>query len=693
MATYYVDQTTGDDDDTGLSEALAWKTIAKVNASSFSDGDSILFKKGETWWETLIMPSSGTSAGITFGAYGTGAAPIISSVWSYRINSRSLAEYIVSGPGRKATSGYMLNGGFELRTGNDFDEWGENVGGGTGTITADTGTYYAGSVSCKMGAGDNIASMKQQLYLAIGQKYEISYWGKSDGTATAGVRFDDLANTKTSGVYQTWSGIAFLDDLALSSANTDWTQKTATIATGAASRTPEIQIYAAGEGNYVWVDNFQIRPLWTNYSGNIWSIGYEGAQTGSIWAVSFDGALTLEAADKDSVNATNKWYIETINIHTQILYVYSTESPETSSVNIDVITTTNSHTIDFNSKNYVIVDGLDIRKAHTIIAHPGTNCTIQNSTISTGIYNAIITGDDFLLYNNTIEWGDWMVWVDNCDDSIIRSNIMRNALKLTEAEGGAFSITSEAGTVANTIVENNTVYNCESYGLAIWAAASYTTTNAIFRNNYIYNCLEGIWIMADANGIPATSYIYNNIILTPKAGSSHGIRLKNPGNHVVIYNNVIYGYDQNIALYAGNDFILKNNISLSPVSYHIKGPYPSNVITGDYNCFYPITGTMFDYDDTAKSFADYKTATSQEAHSITLDPLFVNASGLFNTATDFKLQATSLAIKAGVDVDVDTDYYGNKYRSIPSIGAIEFYKISKVISPKTINKRHYKLSR
>lgn len=63
----------------GSSGACAWKTIAKVNASTFSAGDSILFNRGDTWREQLTVSSSGSSGSpITFGAYGSGALPIIS---------------------------------------------------------------------------------------------------------------------------------------------------------------------------------------------------------------------------------------------------------------------------------------------------------------------------------------------------------------------------------------------------------------------------------------------------------------------------------------------------------------------------------------------------------------------------------------------------------------------------------------
>ena len=78
-ATYYVDATIGYDSNNGLSPESAWKTVAKVNASTFRQGDQILFKRGEIWREQLNVPSSGSPGSpITFGSYGIGDRPIIS---------------------------------------------------------------------------------------------------------------------------------------------------------------------------------------------------------------------------------------------------------------------------------------------------------------------------------------------------------------------------------------------------------------------------------------------------------------------------------------------------------------------------------------------------------------------------------------------------------------------------------------
>ena len=76
-STYYVDPA-GNDTNNGSSEATPWKSIAKVNATTFKPGDQILFKRGGTWTGTLSPQGSGSIvAQITLGSYGVGAKPFI----------------------------------------------------------------------------------------------------------------------------------------------------------------------------------------------------------------------------------------------------------------------------------------------------------------------------------------------------------------------------------------------------------------------------------------------------------------------------------------------------------------------------------------------------------------------------------------------------------------------------------------
>jgi hypothetical protein len=72
---YYVSNG-GSDSNNGSTPEAAWRTIDHVNHQTFQPGDSVLFKRGDVWRETLSVTSSGTSvAWITYGAYGTGNKP------------------------------------------------------------------------------------------------------------------------------------------------------------------------------------------------------------------------------------------------------------------------------------------------------------------------------------------------------------------------------------------------------------------------------------------------------------------------------------------------------------------------------------------------------------------------------------------------------------------------------------------
>jgi len=76
--TYYVDASAGNDANAGTSAAAPWKTIARVEAQTLAPGDTVLFKRGETWKEQLDITTSGTSSNpITFGAYASGTNPLI----------------------------------------------------------------------------------------------------------------------------------------------------------------------------------------------------------------------------------------------------------------------------------------------------------------------------------------------------------------------------------------------------------------------------------------------------------------------------------------------------------------------------------------------------------------------------------------------------------------------------------------
>lgn len=122
-ATYYVSNA-GVDGNAGTSPATAWQTVGRVNTfialtggSGPQPGDQILFQRGGAWqddyikclnvvnavagWTTITNPptcSGSSSAQLVFGAYGTGANPIIDAA-----DTLSLTWTLVTGTTYSAT--------------------------------------------------------------------------------------------------------------------------------------------------------------------------------------------------------------------------------------------------------------------------------------------------------------------------------------------------------------------------------------------------------------------------------------------------------------------------------------------------------------------------------------------------------------------------------------------------------------
>ena len=70
-ATYFVDAASGNDANSGTSEAAAWRSLGPVNAAVFAPGDSIHFRSGGVWDGQLAPRGSGAPGRpISIGVYG-----------------------------------------------------------------------------------------------------------------------------------------------------------------------------------------------------------------------------------------------------------------------------------------------------------------------------------------------------------------------------------------------------------------------------------------------------------------------------------------------------------------------------------------------------------------------------------------------------------------------------------------------
>ena len=90
--TYYVDSVNGNDDNDGESPETAWKTVKKVNAwvdanRTSNNTVAVLFKRGCVFRDAFVNAKSYTY----YGAYGTGAKPVLTSSAMNYADAASLA--------------------------------------------------------------------------------------------------------------------------------------------------------------------------------------------------------------------------------------------------------------------------------------------------------------------------------------------------------------------------------------------------------------------------------------------------------------------------------------------------------------------------------------------------------------------------------------------------------------------------
>src|SRR6476661_2159976 len=75
--TYYV-SAAGSDSNSGTASTSAWKTLSRVNQAVLKPGDTVSFRRGDTFSGGIVTAQSGTStAPITLNSYGTGNAPTV----------------------------------------------------------------------------------------------------------------------------------------------------------------------------------------------------------------------------------------------------------------------------------------------------------------------------------------------------------------------------------------------------------------------------------------------------------------------------------------------------------------------------------------------------------------------------------------------------------------------------------------
>ncbi|WP_339293526.1 right-handed parallel beta-helix repeat-containing protein [Paenibacillus sp. FSL W8-0187] len=316
-------------------------------------------------------------------------------------------------------------------------------------------------------------------------------------------------------------------------------------------------------------------------------------------------------------------------------------------------------------KSTVTPTGSDLlgRDAHGI--------AVYGTKAPESLHDITIHGNE--LYNLVLGSSETLVLNGNVDKFAVTDNLIHDndniGIDIIGFEGTA---PEEAYDQArNGLVKGNRIYNISSnnnpsYGKKIpnnsnSAGGIYVDggKDSIIEQNYSYNNDIGIEIASEHAGKSTSNItirsnmVHNNRLTGIAMGGYDEERGSTVNCKVVnntVYNNDILG-DGSGQLYVQYDTrnnVIKNNIfvasSTGVLIYNEYAKNSGNVV--DYNLYYSPGGSA-DAFWTWKSkdytgFSAYKAGTGNDAHSLFMDPKFVNA-----PEGDFHLQSSSPAIDAG----------------------------------------------
>jgi len=564
--TYYISNS-GNDGNSGTDPSTAWQTINKVNSfGSFAPGDSILFNRGDTFYGGISISNSGSSGNpITFGAYGSGANPVITGFTSVN------AWTNISGNIWESTNAVST-----LPSCNMVEINGVNTPMGrfpnTGYLAfqSDNNSSYITSSSLTgtpNWAGADVVVKKGRYSLEIG-----NITSQSGGTLN--YTCPNLASITTG------TGFFIQNDIRTLDTANEWYYN---------PTTGKIDIYSTSSPTNVQVATVQ----------NL-VVAASGVSYISIVNISFIGSNS----DALNLNDNNNYYtVKKCNISFAGRNgITAWENSDIENNNINNINNTgldgsgNSTTLNNSFKDVGLLPGMTQTYSIGTLCIVGDNALIQYNNIDSSGYSGIrFKGNNIKVRNNFVNhsclikddgggiytWGIPGVTLtgEEITGNIVLNSIGTSAGTNDQVDTLAHGIYLDAYT-ENVLVSGNTVSGCSSSGLLISNNQNITITN-----NTAYNNSKSVTF---AKGEIQLQYICCLL--------ERNITMKN------------------------NMFIAKTSTKPAMFCYTVNNDLTSFFSTSDSNYFArPINDntviTLQANSGTTNTISQWKTFSSQDAHS------------------------------------------------------------------------------
>jgi parallel beta-helix repeat protein len=665
-----VDSAAADDTANGLTPATPWKTIAKVNSTTLAAGQSVGFKRGGTWRETL-MPGQGGSADspITFTGYGTGAAPIvngadvISSAWTPYGSAPGTVTHV------QGTSHYTATGtaGSVTLTNNPT----------TGNLVVVAIKFYD-SIS-----GLSVKDSNNNVYTLVPDNSPSSYVGPvwMAYLLSAPANASKIINaTWTNSVYSvvwgdefhpaTGTSITYDRDAQAQSGGPSTTPNTPTITPSTAG-----SLLYSGLSNSVSGTNAPAANgtlgVWTgsgggpntSHPGNAeYVLAATGATavnytTGSgVWSA-LVAAFTLANSDTGTAgtykhalttqprrvwNGATELTYHSGGLHTLaanefdwasgVLYVNVGSDPTGGSIEAGQRDPVSVH------YSYLTFKGLTMTKGNSAgigdSVADSSYVTVRNCTISYSGQSGVYIG------SQSVTIGNW---------TFANNTISNNGL-LANLDHGVYVADSSNNTFIGNTFDSN-----RAWGLQL----QYGSANNTITKNYFHSNVAGGVVISQLSGRTPTGTIVTYNVTN---GGVVGVEVSGSMS-AVIENNTLYGFTgSGLKTYLNpSGMTFKNNIVWSGVASvaALDDEGASSAMTSDYNVIGVQASNYIYWGGTGyATVANFFSNTGLDQHSIGTDPLFTNAG-----TGDFTLQAGSPAIGTGVYIS------GVSTSATPNIGA------------------------
>lgn len=645
--TYYV-SSTGSDSASGLTPATAWQTIAKVNGTTLTPGQSVGFQRGGTWRETLTPGQSGSAGSpITFAAYGSGAKPIINAadtVTSWTGYSTPVwttvwtASAQVGGGSFGPTQFYQSINERALITGSQISQTGTTIRLELAENTTAAFPVVSMYIGPKAASGDAwaFASAPTQVKVSASGNFTVPqgsgsiYTDAATFTLTAGTNYLVAFYCSSGGICNSY--VSFISH---NTGTFGWENYT----TGTdQSTTLDPATYVANiQGNSLDL----IKSIDIQTSSAVANT-YSSAVTTQPTSVVCDGTVGVKVGAIGSLNADCQWYWAS-----NTLYVYSSSGDPTGARTIEA--SHRNYGITSNGKSYLTFSGLSAQNANVngiLVAPTWTGVSVTGSTV-----------------NNSYASGVWLNCTSlPCTGALVDGNVLTaNGLACYAAScgiaGSAVDVIGASSSVypTLTVIRRNT-----ASGNYVGPEADYFSDNTIIDNNVSYgNLFNGLQNDGGRYCRISNNVTYHNgqsgILLNQYGGGGWATLT---GNSVI--GNTIYANGQGLFVHdsAQTNLVVKDNLFSENLSYGSTGyhrevyllSYSWAGLVWDYNLYYGATGAYYSYggtgpgagDTNTSSFSTWKSASGLDANGINANPL------LNSPPTDMTLQSGSPAIGAGV---------------------------------------------